>query len=334
MNEFDLFNEIGLAGVLKEYHDPEKFYYINNNRLYVDGLNPAQLIRNHTQYISKDVLISINPFLSKINIYKISQDRSNVKLHLSYETKFPVSNTYGYNFINNLLYFMYPGQKNIGIFNVVTNTFEAIPIDYGRDHIRKIMVSNGNIVLESRSEYSTSVSLETILKDGTLKTTGKIRDPSSHLFNNILYLYDNSTQNLTYFNIYEPEKKVTMNMKRNDVEDLIITSKCTILVCKYSLIIYYKEQVIVLNGKDYFLKEDKYQRRDDGHDGPAEGYRFLRSVALNKDSNKIVFCVFEKELWRNSPVVVYNLNTQQVETEIGFNNQTPSATLGFIDIFE
>jgi hypothetical protein len=356
MSALDIFNEINLGNVLKEYYNPEKFYYydVHRDQVYIDGFEPAQLGENEMFCAVTKVLpegtsnmITFHRQTKNYTNYRITQSEDGItQLNLLHQVLIPDAIYQfhpGNKFIGNLFYFASP--KGIGIYNFESNTLKIMPFNFRSNHIQDIMVSNGNIVLKVYSKNFDFRHFEILLKDGTHEI---IRNTSSflisegyYLFNDIFYMYENKTTSMTYFNIHNPDKKVTVNMKYNDVDDLLISSKCTILICKYSLVIYYKKQVIILDGKDYFRKGDSYERylkerQGADYDGPAKGYVFTGSVALNKDSNKIIFCVRDREMRTGGPVILFNLDTQLVEKEIEAftDKEFLRLKVGFLDVVQ
>jgi hypothetical protein len=335
MNEFDIFNELALAGTLKEFHNPEKLQYVDHNlgQLYVDGFKPVQL--KDIFYSKFDVssdgtkLYASNRKTLELKIYTINEEKGEIKLTLFQHRVIPeLQDSYGFKFIKDKIYFIRSGQKNIGIYDSSLNTVKIIAIDFGKYDVSEILVSNDNIVLPLCSRNQDFKSYEIILKNGTHQSVDGFEKNISYLSNDILYTYDNITKSLTYFNINNLDKKKTVKMGHEDVEKLLVSTKCTALICKSSLVIYYKRKVIVLHGEEYFRKPQYALKGSE--------YSFNRSVSLNKESNKIVFCV--KNLLINiiGPIILYNLNTHQVERQLDVfgNSNFEGLELGFSDISE
>jgi hypothetical protein len=206
------------------------------------------------------------------------------------------------------------------------NSVKSIPINFGQNRIFEILVSGDNIVLPLYSRAQNLKSYEIIFKDGTRKSIEAFKNNIFYLLNDVLYTYDNDTGLLTYFNINDSEKKVSAKMGYKDVGKLLISEKCTILVCKSSIVIYYKKKVIVLDAKDYFMK--LFKKKDILLIGS--------SVSINKESNKIVFYVRDSSANVNGPIIVYNLDTHKVERELDIlgNVEYMGLALGFLDVLE
>jgi hypothetical protein len=113
MNEFDLFNELGLAGILKEFYDPEKFQYIDQKlgQLYIDDFKPVQLkdIYNCNFGVSSDgtKLYSMNRKTLELKIYTIDKEEDKIKLNL-FQRKIinTLQDSYGHKFIKHKFYFI------------------------------------------------------------------------------------------------------------------------------------------------------------------------------------------------------------------------------------
>jgi hypothetical protein len=318
MCEFDLFDEVNLGCILKEYHEPERFYYISNSQFRTDTGPGSIVLDKSAYYISKNKLCLVNVMISDVSLYSISAQNEKVKLTLicrvsitDFRNKY---NTYPICVFNgDVLYFIPHGKKGLGICDFRDQTYKFLDIQM--HSIYTLLESNENIV----QEYGDG-GFNILYKDQSFSTV-YINYDAHYLSNDILYTYDNKTATLTYFNIYTLRERKFINMGYTNVTQLVISSKCTALINGNFLIIHYKKKTIVLSAEDYI----EYFRE-------REQFWFSQ-ISFNKTSNKIAFSVRSLDEEKNSSIIIYNLDKLEVEKKIYILDR-PDLKLGFMDIFD